>query len=201
MKKSIISFVLGAALATAGTAYGEEAISTMIGKKVQVEYDVVVNGKQLDVKAIAIDGKSYAPIRAFSKSVDYDLAFTNNTVILNDPAMEGSEPMATETSNATEMSDEDKETIKRSEDQIILAQTRIDEQKVKINELNVELKSQEEKLSAETNEFEKTALVSAIALTKENIRVANEYKEEQEKAITAFQSYIAKIKAKYESQQ
>lgn len=185
MKKTIIAFVTGFALATAGSVYAEN-IASMIGKKVQVEYDVIVNGKQLDIKAIAIDGKSYAPIRAFSESVDYDLAFTNNTVILNDPAMEGSEPMVTETSNATEMSEEDKETVKRSEDQIILAQARIDENKAKIIDLDQKISEAQNKDDKEFWSIQKESAQFVI--------------DENEKIIESTQAYIAKIKAKYEQQ-
>lgn len=187
MKRTVIAFTLGAALATAGTAYGEEAISTMIGKKVQIEYDVVVNGKKLDVKAIAIDGKSYAPIRAFSESVDYDLAFTDKTVILNDPALEGSEPMETATETPIEMSPEDKETIEKSEIQIANLQKKNDDNKLRISELDKKISETKETTEIEYWQNQKETAQSSIDMN--------------QSAITQLQAYIAKIKAKYEQPQ
>lgn len=94
MRKYIIGGLVGFLLAVPFTAFGEQ-ISTVIGKQVKSEHAVLVDGKQLDKKAILIDGTTYAPLRAVADAVGYDAAFTNNTVVLSNPSAEG-ELMTTE---------------------------------------------------------------------------------------------------------
>lgn len=79
MKKYIIGGLVGFLLAVPFTAFGEQL--TNIGKKVQEEYDVMVDGEKLPVKAISIDGTTYTPNRTLSEALDYDITFADNTVV------------------------------------------------------------------------------------------------------------------------
>lgn len=76
-----IGVIIGAVLSLSGQALADSL--SKVGKKVQNEYTVVVNGKELPVKAISIDGTSYTPNRAFAEATNSDIDFKNNTVILN----------------------------------------------------------------------------------------------------------------------
>lgn len=81
MKKYVVGFLAGLLVASAFPAYG--AVSSMIGKKVQVEYPITLDGESLDVKALAIDGTSYTPNRALADALGLEIKFENKTVIIN----------------------------------------------------------------------------------------------------------------------
>lgn len=97
MRKYIIGGLVGFLLAVPFTTVGAQ-VSTMLGKKVQNEFTVIIDGKRLEKKALAVDGSSYAPLRVIAEAIGYDIAFTNNTVIMSDPSMESAVPV---TPNAT----------------------------------------------------------------------------------------------------
>lgn len=60
MKKIVVSFVAGALLMVSAQAVGSGI--NMIGKKVDGQNDVIINGEVVG-QAIIIQGKSYAPVR------------------------------------------------------------------------------------------------------------------------------------------
>lgn len=88
MRKYIVGALFGLLLAIPLTTFGEQ-ISSIVGKQVKGEHPVIVDGKHLSKNAISIDGTTYAPLRAVADAVGYDIAFTNNSVILSSPTKEG----------------------------------------------------------------------------------------------------------------
>jgi len=96
MKKFVLGLLIGFLLAAPAFAFAEQV--SMVGKKVQTEYPVIVDGKELEVKAIAIDGTSYAPLRVIGQAVGYDVSFKDKTVIFTSKSEEG-ERMETQTSS------------------------------------------------------------------------------------------------------
>ena len=94
MKKFVLGLLIGFLLAAPAFAFAEQV--SMVGKKVQTEYPVIVDGKELEVKAIAIDGTSYAPLRVIGQAVGYDVSFKDKTVIFTSKSEEG-ERMETQT--------------------------------------------------------------------------------------------------------
>lgn len=88
MRKYIVGGLIGFLLAVPFTAFGEQ-ISSLVGKQIKSEHAIIADGKALSKKAISIDGTTYAPLRAVADAVGYDIAFTNSTVILSNPAQEG----------------------------------------------------------------------------------------------------------------
>lgn len=78
MKKIVFGIIIGAGLTFAVQA-GAETISN-VGKKVQAEYEVIVDGKSLPVMAVAVGGTTLTPNRALADAVGYDIAFENDTV-------------------------------------------------------------------------------------------------------------------------
>jgi hypothetical protein len=79
MRKYVIGFLVGVLCASVAPAYG--AVSSLVGKKVSGEYTVKVDGTTLSNKSVAIDGTTYAPLRAIGDATGYDVSFENKTVV------------------------------------------------------------------------------------------------------------------------
>jgi len=80
VRKYVIGFVLGVLL-TLPSAVFADTISN-IGKRVTAEFVVVLNNKELPVKAIVIEGRSYAPVRAIAENLGLSVDFADGQVIL-----------------------------------------------------------------------------------------------------------------------
>lgn len=85
MMKSLRGYVIGAIigglLVFSGQALAET--TSLIGKKVQAENTVIVDGKELPVKAVNIGGTTFAPVRSFAEALGSGVDFKDNTVILS----------------------------------------------------------------------------------------------------------------------
>lgn len=79
MKKYIIGAFVGACLMFSL----QVAADSWVGKEVQGTFPIYVNGKELDVPAVVIDGKSFLPVRKISESVNYDVNFDNTKKVVN----------------------------------------------------------------------------------------------------------------------
>jgi len=79
MRKYVIGIIIGALLMSSGQAIAGTA--SKVGRKVQAEYVIKVDGVVLDAKALAIDGQTTTPNRALGEAVGYDVAFKNKEVI------------------------------------------------------------------------------------------------------------------------
>ncbi|WP_138756539.1 hypothetical protein [Paenibacillus sinopodophylli] len=77
----ITGIVVGVVLSVGTSAYATE-ISALVGKKIQSEWTVTLDGTQID-NAIIVDGKSYAPVRSISEAVGLEVGFQGKNVILN----------------------------------------------------------------------------------------------------------------------
>lgn len=80
MKKVVAAFIAGALMMVSVQAFGDSV--SKIGKKIQTEYTVTVDGKQLTVPAIAVDGTSYAPVRAIGEAAGYDVSVSGKSISL-----------------------------------------------------------------------------------------------------------------------
>lgn len=93
MRKYVVGFLVGLLVASAFPVYG--AVSSLVGKQVQAENAVFVNGNKLQVNAVNIGGTTYSPNRAIADALGMDIKFENNNVIfkgdlsMNDPAVTG----------------------------------------------------------------------------------------------------------------
>lgn len=81
MKKVVAAFLAGALMMVSVQAFGSSI--SQIGKKIQTEYTVTVDGQKLTVPAIAVDGKSYAPVRAIGEAAGYDVQVSGKSISLN----------------------------------------------------------------------------------------------------------------------
>jgi len=91
MRKFVIGLIAGALLMFSTQAFGAE-IKSLIGKKVQGEYTVYVDGKPLDVKAIGTNGSTFTPNRALADAVGYDIKFVDQKVYFTKKAGDGKVP-------------------------------------------------------------------------------------------------------------
>jgi hypothetical protein len=89
MLKYAIVFLAGAICATAGSAYGAEAIKT-ISAKLRPDIKVSVNGKQLDASAISYNNTTYLPLRKAAEAVGgkIELNGKNINIVTNSSAAE-----------------------------------------------------------------------------------------------------------------
>ncbi|WP_348624282.1 hypothetical protein ABFT51_03490 [Paenibacillus peoriae] len=82
MKKIVAGFLAGALFTIGATSFADE-IESLVGKKIQSETSVSVNGKELD-KAIVVEGKSYAPVRSIGEAAGYTVTVEGKNVVLKD---------------------------------------------------------------------------------------------------------------------
>lgn len=99
MKKYIAGFLAGALFTVAGAAFADD-IQSLIGKKIQGETVVELNGQALDT-AIIVDGKSYAPVRVIGEAAGYDVSMQNKKIILEEKV--SSTPTATSPGEETNL--------------------------------------------------------------------------------------------------
>ncbi|MEX2461720.1 MAG: hypothetical protein WD469_10590 [Paenibacillaceae bacterium] len=70
----MLGIIIGVALAITTSAYASD-ITSLIGRTIQSEFPVTIEGKELSKKALVIDGTSYVPLRAFGDAIGYDSMF------------------------------------------------------------------------------------------------------------------------------
>lgn len=102
MKKFFLGLLIGIMLATASSVYADD-IAKLVGKTVDNEYPVLLNGVQLGNKAPSIEGTSYAPVREISEKLGLNVEFKDDTVYLSKPLQ----------SEATNVENPDLETLER----------------------------------------------------------------------------------------
>ncbi|WP_342440023.1 hypothetical protein NSS79_15455 [Paenibacillus sp. FSL L8-0436] len=80
MKKAVAGFIAGIVFMIGAQAFGDSI--SKIGKKIQTELSVTVDGKKLNAPAIAVDGTSYAPVRAIGEATGYDVSVSGKSIAL-----------------------------------------------------------------------------------------------------------------------
>lgn len=196
MKKTVLAFVMGIALSISVTAFAEE-VQSLIGRTIEGQFPVKVNGEQLSVQAIVIDGTSYLPVRAVGEALNLEIKFDSDLGIeLNDKDDEMMETMFT-----TEMSEEDKTAIETAESQIIAAQKRIDDALARIAEAEQNIIEIQKKIEKEKDQFTLMLLKAELESAQNIIDSANETIEMNQTGINQLQDYIDEIKVKYETAQ
>ena len=82
MKKIMIGLIAGMILTLSVSTYAEE-IESYIGKVIEGQFPVIVDGKKVDKPGLVIEGTTYLPVRATADLFGYDIAFVDSQVILN----------------------------------------------------------------------------------------------------------------------
>lgn len=75
----ISGIVIGATIATAGSAFADQ-VKSLVGKKVTAEYTVVVDGKTLPDKGAVIDGRTNVPVRGITQALGVDMQVEGKTI-------------------------------------------------------------------------------------------------------------------------
>ncbi|OXS56865.1 hypothetical protein B1A99_18560 [Cohnella sp. CIP 111063] len=107
--KYAIVFLAGAICATAGSAYGAEAIKT-ISAKLRPDIKVSVNGKQLDASAISYNNTTYLPLRKAAEAVGGKIELNGKDINIvteskpPSPVTDNGNPDSNTNSSATETS-------------------------------------------------------------------------------------------------
>lgn len=75
MKKFILGLTVGILISMSASVYGADIVTSIIGKQIQGEFPVKINGKALEKQAAVIDGTSYLPVRAMGDALNMDVSF------------------------------------------------------------------------------------------------------------------------------
>jgi len=184
MKRTIVAFIAGAVLATAGSVYAED-IKTLIGKQIQGEIPVKVNGETLEKNAIFVDGTSYLPVRAIGDALNMNVKYDADLGVELTPKEASKVEQTTESPvEPKPMSQDDIDAIKSAEEQISISENKIVELKSKIADLDKKIESTSDSHEKQGLELQKETTVQLLTANEDNI--------------VSQRSFIAKIKAKYE---
>jgi len=143
MKKAVASFVAGVLLTIGATTFAD-GIESLIGKRVEGETVVTVDGASIG-SAIIVDGKSYAPVRSIAEASGLSVGYGGAGIALNT-----NKEVVTEvqTSTIVEPTNDDNTNIKKNnmslssiekaiksnEDQIIYYEAGIERQNLLIDQ-------------------------------------------------------------------
>jgi hypothetical protein len=113
MKKLILGMIIGIGLSLGVTAYADDIV-TLIGKKVDGSFPLLINNVRADKDVLVIDGTSYLPVRSAAQLFGYDVSFNadlmviltkkNETVSKNPTETTVIQPVATAVPTSTPMS-------------------------------------------------------------------------------------------------
>lgn len=93
MKKVVIAFVAGALLMASGQVLADSV--SKIGKKIDGEAKVVINGKQLS-NAVISEGKSYAPVRDIAEALGASASYTKGVITIQPNFVDDAETLRLE---------------------------------------------------------------------------------------------------------
>ncbi len=80
MKKFVMGLIIGVVITATGTAFADD-IAALVGKTIQGQFPVTVDGEKLEMPAIVVDGTSFLPVRSFGESVGYAVYFDTEGAI------------------------------------------------------------------------------------------------------------------------
>jgi len=87
VKRFITGLITGVLIALPISVFADG----MIGKQVQTVVPVKVDGEYLDVDAIGIEGRTFAPVRALADAFGKEVDWVNGEVVINTPETSHSE--------------------------------------------------------------------------------------------------------------
>lgn len=197
--RKLVLIVVSALILLAFTPAVYAEVQTLIGRKVQAEFPVTVNGSELGVRAIVIDGTSYLPVRAMGEALDMEIKFNAELGIevYEKEASRVVESREQTIPSSQEMSDEDKETIQRSEEQIATLNSRIADNNAKIADIDAEIRDLRKEIDSLPDGEDSTYYTERIKVLEANKQGLVESNAESATAIEQLQEYIQKIRDKY----
>ncbi|OMD66002.1 hypothetical protein BSK62_13115 [Paenibacillus odorifer] len=167
MKKYFIGFLVGAFFTISATAFADD-IQSLVGKKVQAEYTVEVNGKVLNT--VVVEGKNYAPVRSIGEAAGYEVTIDGKKVIYKE-----GEVMNTSSVNENKIAEK-----------IANLNTALENAKNKVNETNALISKLKEQSKTADSDKSKKNYESAIA--ESEMRLA-----EYQQSVNDIESNIAEL--------
>ncbi|MEK5165971.1 2,' 3'-cyclic nucleotide 2'-phosphodiesterase [Paenibacillus sp. FSL R5-0527] len=186
----LIGVVIGAVLATTGSAFADQ-VKSMVGKEVVGEYKVSVNGAALSENAIVVEGKAHVPLRAVSDSLGANIAVNGKSIQITTNTADQTEPESVTEGKATSgkfanwPKDELEERKAKLEGYIINAEE--GKEKTTINLERVEK-------SKDSSDFPKT-----LEITNKNIERMKQSIKESEAAIAEYKAELQEVNAALEA--
>lgn len=112
MKKFVLGMVTMAMLMVGGTVLAEE-IESWIGKTVEGQFPITIDGKRIEQPGLVIEGTSYLPVRSSGELFGYEVSFVDSEVLLSKIEQPVQESVEIDVNELLSM--EDKELIERYE--------------------------------------------------------------------------------------
>ncbi|QGQ97818.1 hypothetical protein EHS13_24475 [Paenibacillus psychroresistens] len=81
MKKIVLGMLIGIGLSLGFTAYADDIIS-LIGKKVEGSFPLLINNVRADKDVLVIDSTSYLPVRSAAALFGYDVSFNADLMVI-----------------------------------------------------------------------------------------------------------------------
>jgi hypothetical protein len=81
MKKIVLGMLIGIGLSLGFTAYADDIVS-LIGKKVEGSFPLLINNIRADKDVLVIDGTSYLPVRSAAALFGYDVSFNADLMVI-----------------------------------------------------------------------------------------------------------------------
>lgn len=163
----IVGIIIGVALSVSSTALAETF--SVVGKKIEGEFPVTVNGTKLTTNAGVIEGTSYLPVRVISESLGLTVSFDSKEGI----ALKSDESTVTpaEAPSAT----------------AIMINSELEALRSRITSINKEIESYKSKLDKEKS-LEKP--------DSQSISILEQIISECEKAIATKEAQITELEAR-----
>lgn len=95
----LIGLVVGVLIAVPASVVADN----MVGKKIEVEAPVILDGEYLPVSAIGLEGTTYGPIRFLAEAFGKDVDWVDNAVVITTPSTESTEDLSDGNGKSTEM--------------------------------------------------------------------------------------------------
>lgn len=122
MKKYVAGFLAGALFMLSAAAFAND-IPSLVGKKIQGQTVVKLEGQELDT-AIIVDGKSYSPTRSIGEAAGFDVSMQDKEIILNKKTSQTATTPG-KGQSVEEQATKLNERISNHEDRILRLETRI----------------------------------------------------------------------------
>jgi hypothetical protein len=81
MKKYVLGMLIGIGLSLGVTAYAADIVS-LIGKKVDGSFPLIINNVRAEKDVLVIDGTSYLPVRSAAALFGYDVSFNADLMVI-----------------------------------------------------------------------------------------------------------------------
>lgn len=81
IKKIIVGLLIGISLSLGLTTYANDIVS-LIGKKVEGSFPLIINNARADKDVLVIDGTSYIPVRSAAALFGYDVTFNSDLMVV-----------------------------------------------------------------------------------------------------------------------